>query len=284
MGPLALVCLLGACTPMALLAKGPGPKMLIKQGDQQYEAENYAACAQSYGEAARRLNKPRAGLLYNLACCQALAGQGDVALGTLQEAINGGFWDVDHLKGDPDLVSLHETPAFKALPRAIEMAQAEFAKGNSLEVELLFQEAQGRGARDDAQQAHRAAQAFSLFHTGKAKNRDDLLKAGFILAQSDKPAHLLAAYKAGQRALESGHDNRYAMWLMATAWDGYLWSVGEPQIYGSQVRRGEDGLYTLEPIDTFAVSDAQRRSVGLPRIQQSQAKVDSMNGLGQERN
>lgn len=52
---------------------------------------------------------------YNLACSQALLGQSDDALETLQVALDLGYDDVDFMREDGDLASLHDDPRFHDL-------------------------------------------------------------------------------------------------------------------------------------------------------------------------
>jgi hypothetical protein len=53
--------------------------------------------------------------LYNIACCHALLGDSKAAVAVLSKSIHAGFRDVDHMRTDPDLASLHEIPEFQQL-------------------------------------------------------------------------------------------------------------------------------------------------------------------------
>jgi hypothetical protein len=53
--------------------------------------------------------------VYNLACCEALAGRTSDALGHLRQAIERSERMREFAKGDSDLDSLHEEPAYKEL-------------------------------------------------------------------------------------------------------------------------------------------------------------------------
>ena len=56
---------------------------------------------------------------YNLGCTRALLGDEAGALRSLQQAVDLGFRDANYLASDPDLVTLHDTPPFQALLRAL---------------------------------------------------------------------------------------------------------------------------------------------------------------------
>lgn len=52
---------------------------------------------------------------YNLACSEALVGDHDAALDTLETALELGYKDFDFLRGDSDLASLRGEPRFHEL-------------------------------------------------------------------------------------------------------------------------------------------------------------------------
>lgn len=56
---------------------------------------------------------------YNLACSLALTQQPAAALTTLERAITLGYTDADWMQRDPDLKTLHSTPAFQKLLQKI---------------------------------------------------------------------------------------------------------------------------------------------------------------------
>lgn len=56
-----------------------------------------------------------ASTLYNAACTYGLLGLKKEALATLKKAIENGYWHLDMIARDPDLISLHDEPEFQAL-------------------------------------------------------------------------------------------------------------------------------------------------------------------------
>ena len=52
---------------------------------------------------------------YDLACSEAKAGRKESALALLQEAVDAGYSDFQHMRSDPDLEELREIEAFKKL-------------------------------------------------------------------------------------------------------------------------------------------------------------------------
>ena len=79
-----------------------------------YEAGEYAAVADRAPEIAEAV--PRYPVpLYNLACCESLAGRTDEALEHLRQAIELMDGMRDYAKGDSDLDPIREEPAFQEL-------------------------------------------------------------------------------------------------------------------------------------------------------------------------
>ena len=79
-----------------------------------YEAGDYAAVADRAPEIAGAV--PRYPVpLYNLACCESLAGRTDEALEHLRQAIELMDGMRDYAKGDSDLDPIREEPAFEEL-------------------------------------------------------------------------------------------------------------------------------------------------------------------------
>ena len=67
------------------------------------------------GNAVRFDPEPGGNSHYNLACAHALAGEKAQALGALEDAVHAGYSDPDHMKMDPDLISLRDEARFEEL-------------------------------------------------------------------------------------------------------------------------------------------------------------------------
>ena len=61
------------------------------------------------------LDPDDSGVLYNVACIYALAGQPEAALTCLAKAIQNGFGHWEWLEHDSDLASLRDDPRFQAI-------------------------------------------------------------------------------------------------------------------------------------------------------------------------
>jgi hypothetical protein len=78
-----------------------------------YEAGDYARAAEKSREAVEASGYPAP--LYNLACCEALAGRSDDAIRHLRTAIEGRQQLRELAREDSDLDALREDPAFQEL-------------------------------------------------------------------------------------------------------------------------------------------------------------------------
>ena len=93
-----------------------------KEASKAYDDKEYAACIAGYQKAAE-IYDGNESAAYNLACCQALAGEGDAALASLEKSVELGYTYVDHMREDEDLVSLAGSPQFEAVIAKAEAAQ-----------------------------------------------------------------------------------------------------------------------------------------------------------------
>ena len=82
--------------------------------DRLYEEGRYAAAADGVREAAEA-HPEYAGLLYNLACCESLAGRTADAIEHLKLSIDVSERSRSYAAGDSDFDPIREEPAFQAL-------------------------------------------------------------------------------------------------------------------------------------------------------------------------
>ncbi len=83
-------------------------------GRSEMEVGRFAASAVALTQAAAGGHQPQT-TYYDAACMAALAGDPAQAIGLLESAMRAGYDDRDHMRRDPDLVSLAEEPGFKRL-------------------------------------------------------------------------------------------------------------------------------------------------------------------------
>src|SRR5580704_9110412 len=85
-----------------------------KKADSLYQAGNYVKAGSVYLLCIKDDEfKPLVqNDYYNAACCYALSGKADSSFVLLKLAIQNGYNDLEHIKSDADLTSLHALPGW----------------------------------------------------------------------------------------------------------------------------------------------------------------------------
>ncbi|MBI3005657.1 MAG: tetratricopeptide repeat protein [Ignavibacteriales bacterium] len=96
--------------------------VLILRADSAYENRRFAESARLY-EAAIKAGVRRTIILYNAARSFALAGNKDKALRFLDQAVTGGWRNVERMKQDSDFVSIRSDSRWHAVLRNAETAK-----------------------------------------------------------------------------------------------------------------------------------------------------------------
>lgn len=107
--------------PQKVQAPEPTPAArapeLSAQAEKRYRALDFPACAEQFRQAAEASpeDDSRAESFYRAAGCAALADQPAQALALLKRSVQSGYADLDHLRYDPELASLHARPEWQEL-------------------------------------------------------------------------------------------------------------------------------------------------------------------------
>ncbi len=252
-----------------------------------YDDERYDDCAKLYVEAIEA-GRQTPGIYYNCACCFALAGDANAAFFYLEEAIAHDFTNVQHLKDDPDLELLTTDARWPDVVEHMSGAQRDYLKREGLNEELFFMMKEDQAARkgdfDDinwdsvsVKDRERLSRVQAMADNGELKATEDYLNAALIFQHGADSAAYRRARELSLMAVKLDSTNRSARWLAAAAMDRYLQSVGQPQIYGTQFRKGDDGKWTLEPMDTTTVTDIEREQWNVPTLAKARERVREMN-------
>lgn len=249
-----------------------------------YQDGSWAGCADLYAALAERPDGGPVSALYNAACCAALAGDAERAFDLLARAAEAGYRDAEHLSSDPDLASLRDRPRWPAAVAAVEAAERVFAGRVHGELYRMYREDQADRSRQpidwkvvskrDDERRRRAAE---ILDGGGAKEPEDFFHAAMIFQHGSEPADYARAEALSRKAVEMDPGLGLARWLIAAAHDRWLHSRGEPQIYGTQFRKGTDGRWSLDPIDADAVTDAEREEMGVPPLAEARRRAEAMN-------
>lgn len=260
------------------------PAALRERASAAYDAADWSACADLYAAAAERGARGRDGALYNAACCAALAGQAERAIDLLVTAAEAGWTDSAHLAADTDLDPLRDHPRWPEAVAAVEAAERAFAARVHPELHRMFTEDQADRRsqpidwsvvtpRDEA----RRRRAAEILAAGEAKEAEDFFHAAILFQHGSETADYARAEELARKAVEVDPGFDRGRWLIAAAHDRWLHSQGKPQIYGTQFKKGEDGRWSLDPIDPHAVTDAEREALGVPPLAEARRRAEAMN-------
>lgn len=114
-----------------------------------------------------------------------------------------------------------------------------------------------------------------LMDSNKLKSANDYAKAAMIFQHGEDSSDYLRAVEFMKTAMKI--DSTVNKSLFAAATDRYLLSVGKPQIYGTQFIQEGNGTWELKNYDTTAISDKERKRLGVGSLSEQMEKVKELN-------
>ncbi len=214
---------------------------------------------------------------YNAACCFARHGRADEAFKYLDLALQRGWADVEHLKNDADLESLHADKRWDEIVRCCDAARERFRK--SMGNPDLYAELMKRMKTDyDARMAE-PPNAFQMMLVdwdntawmkkvieehgwpGRAMVGREGAQAAWLLVQhADRdPAFQRRCLELLTQAYEKGEATADQVAYLT---DRVLLAEGKPQVYGTQFET-VNGKLQPRPIENEAEVDKRRAAMGL---------------------
>lgn len=131
----------------------------------------------------------------------------------------------------------------------------------------------------DRHDAKRRAVMLQLMKAGDIRTANDYLDAAVIFQHGPSLADTRLALALATLSHRLDPPNQQAGLLLAQTWDRMLERMGRPQWYGTQyVRANAHAPWHLYRVDPTAVTDAQRKALGLPTLAQARARVRLLNG------
>ncbi len=262
-------------------------KALVALAEQCYQAGDTVECGRLYAAALEQGMNDDQIVLYNVACFRALKGDAESAFDYLEQAIAAGFRDVDHLRSDADLEPLHASARWPRVAAVVAAADQTYLESINVELYELYcaDRADRSGEAIDwrrmaERDQRRRQRAREIIDAGALTVADDYYHAALLFQHGDMAHDYQQSWEMARKAVELDPNHGSAPWLSAAARDRYLWSVEEPQVYGTQFHKAADGAWTLEPIAAGTVSDDERRALGVPPLVAIQAMLAQLNETG----
>jgi hypothetical protein len=265
-------------------------RSLYSQGLSAYQSGNHERAIELYQAAiVKGLKSPEGP--YNIACCQALLGKPDDAFKSLTLAIERGWKNVEHLKSDTDLTSLHGESRWNETVKACEAAREKYfqsLKEPELARELLKRRDEDQRLRFAWQRAPRQLTPgepvadSKLLHDlervdrenteymkkaidrhgwpGRSLVGEDASRAAWLLVQHAPEVEFQA--RCVELMKEAQKKNEVNAQDLAYLTDRVLVRQGKKQIYGTQFR-GEGRESKPFPIEDEENVDRRRAEIGL---------------------
>lgn len=163
----------------------------------------------------------------------------------------------------PLVTAAEEAPSLADNPELAEMFRQDQSDRTTQPIDWEAVEQRDRERRERAQ---------ALMTEGRLRTAADHYHAAMLFQHGGDSDSYRLAYALATVAATQAPDRRGYRWLAAAAWDRLLMSHFQPQWYGTQYRVDEQGWY-LYPVADAAVDDAERARMGVPSLEESQARV-----------
>lgn len=154
------------------------------------------------------------------------------------------------------------------------------ARPNKPEMTAIFEADQAARKKPDIdwekvaiEDAARRKRVGELLDAGALQSGDDYYHAAFVFQHGDAPSDYLKAHALALLAVSRG--KKSATWIAAATLDRYLMAIGQPQIYGTQFTKRDDG-WSQEPYQRELLSDALREASRVPPIAQQERERSAL--------
>jgi hypothetical protein len=109
-----------------------------------------------------------------------------------------------------------------------------------------------------------------LLDTGALQSGDDYYHAAFVFQHGSEANDYLLAHLLATIAIARGRPD--AVWIASATLDRYLQAIDKPQILGTQYTIPENGPATQEPYDRALISDAMRKALRVPPLEEQEKR------------
>lgn len=262
---------------------------LYAAGEYEKSADAYDACIEAGAKSATTF--------YNAACSSALAGRADAGFRWLQESVDRGWRDVEHLESDTDLRSLHEDERWPTVVQACKKSREAFAKAlqypeiyrELLAMQVVDQEFRSSmGSSDDGEDESSGEPKVNVDVKHTARMKEIIEEIGWPNRSKVGKEGAFAAWLLVQHADLDPKFQRACLELMRKESADEISSVnlayltdrvrvneGKKQIYGTQFWSPE-GKLVPRPIEDPENLEDRRRKAGMQTFAEYQKMMQSL--------
>jgi hypothetical protein len=221
------------------------------------------------------------------ACCFANNELRDEAFTYLNLAVDNGYHNAQELVGERFLDRLHSDPRWQNLvARTNALNEQLRAQINGTVFDLYRETVEAFSAGEvptEVRERHkqRLARVAEEAKAGRLKMGDDYFHAAFIFRYSTTPEELEKGRVFITRAARLGALQPNLRRIDCELEDLYLWSIGKPQVWGTQKRR-EGDTWSYEPFDQGARDDGLRVYNGIQSLEDIQREIRELKQRGKQ--
>jgi len=271
------------------LAYGQTYRSIVSEAEAHYNSKEYKKSVDRYKEAFKMEQKSGSDL-YNAACSASLLGENELAFEWLNLAVKNGWANINHLKTDTDLASLHKsekwTKLLDEMQKAADRIEANYDKPLKARLLAIYEDDQVIRQQFISAQTefgHESKQVDSLGKIMMYKDSLNLIAVTKILdtygwvgadkvgGQANQTLFLViqhADLETQQKYLpmmrEAVKNKKASSSALALLEDRVALGEGKRQIYGSQIGYDKETKKSFVlPLEDPVNVDIRRATVGL---------------------
>ena len=134
------------------------------------------------------------------------------------------------------------------------------------------------GLRVAPRDAERRKQVMEIMARGEVRAAEDYFNASLVFQHGATTDDIRLAYALATIASAMRPERLGPKAAACSSWDRLLVQMGRPQWYGTQYTKSKvTGKFELSPVDETAVTDDERRVLGLPTLKEARENAAQFN-------